>query len=37
MKNCSDTGVNRRFSGKIVQIRGTMNEKWKKEAFVGVR
>ncbi|MFC2372367.1 MAG: hypothetical protein ACFNNK_10200, partial [Segatella oris] len=36
-KICPDTGVNCRFSRKIVQIRGTMNEKRKKEAFVGVR
>ena len=30
-------GVNHQFSRKIVQIRGTMNGKRKKEAFVGVR
>ena len=37
MRNNSDTGVNHYFSGKTVQIRGTINEKQKKEAFVGVR
>ena len=36
-KNNSDTGVDYQFSGKFVQIRGTINEKQKKEAFVGVR
>lgn len=37
MRNNSDTGVNHYFSGKSVQIRGTINEKQKKEAFVEVR
>ena len=37
MKNSSDTGVNHHFSGKTVQRWGTINEKQKKEAFVGVR
>ena len=36
-KNYSDTGVNHRFSRKITQIRGTIDKKWEKEAFVGVR
>ena len=36
-KNNSDTGVDYQFSGKFVQIRDTINEKQKKEAFVGVR
>ena len=33
MKNCPDTGVNHQFSRKIVQIRGTMNEKQRKRSF----
>ena len=37
VKISPDTGVNHQFSGKIVQIRGTMNGKRQKEAFVGVR
>ena len=36
-KNYSDTGVNHRFSRKITQIRGTIDKKREKEAFVGVR
>ena len=36
-KNYSDTGVNHQFSRKITQIRGTIDKKWEKEAFVGVR
>ena len=36
-KNNSDTGVDYQFSGKFVQIRDTINEKQKNEAFVGVR
>ena len=36
-KNYSDTGVNYRFSRKITQIRGTIDKKREKEAFVGIR
>ena len=36
-KNYSDTGVNHRFSRKITQIRGTIDKKREKEAFVGIQ
>ena len=36
-KICLNTGVNHQFSRKSAQIQGTINEKQKNEAFVGVR
>lgn len=36
-KNYPDTGVNHRFSRKITQIRGTIDKKREKEAFVGIQ
>ena len=36
-KNCLYTGYNHQFLRKTTQIRGTINEKRQKEAFVGVR
>ena len=36
-KNYSDAGVNHRFLRKITQVRGTIDKKRQKEAFVGVR